>query len=100
MLTKETLRIENARLYPAELVDQLLAALSSGAELRPDDSRTNFYDVEANGRTFFIYISPVGGRITLIASWTKPLAASLSKSFGHFSLWRWIAVHAGIRAYT
>jgi len=100
MLTEENLRIENARLCPAEIVDQLLATLFDGAELHADETRKHFYDVMANGRLFFIYISPVSGRITLIATWAKAVASCSSGLLGRLSLWRWITVHTGIGAYT
>ncbi len=58
MFSREYIRIENARLYPSEVVDHLYAALSNGAQLHSDESRTNFYDLNTEGRTYFIYISP------------------------------------------
>jgi hypothetical protein len=69
MISRGTIRIENARLYPAATVDQLRTALSNGAVLKPDETRRNFYDLQTEGRTFFIYVSPASGSITLIATW-------------------------------
>ena len=71
MLAKEKVRIENARLYPAAIVDQIQTALSNGAELHADESRKNFYDLDFKGRTYFIYVSPVSGSVTLIATWPQ-----------------------------
>jgi hypothetical protein len=71
MFSKEESRIENSRLYSSEVVDRLYAALSSGAELRADESRMNFYHVNSGARTYFISISPANGKVTLIASWAQ-----------------------------
>ena len=100
MLPKENTWIENARLYPPAMVDRLLTALSNGAELHADETRKNFYDLDANGCTYFIYVSPVSGSITLIATWAKKLAPSVSKSDAPASWWRWITAHTKIGAYT
>ena len=49
MFSRTNIRIENARLYPSEVVDRLYAALSRGAELHSYESRMNFYDVNSEG---------------------------------------------------
>lgn len=69
MISRRAIRIENARLYPNSIVDQLRTALSNGAVLQPNETRRNFYDLHTDGRTFFIYVSPATGSITLIATW-------------------------------
>src|ERR1700676_150530 len=71
MLLKEEIWIENARLYPAATVDELRTALSNGAVLQPNAARKNFYDLDTEGRTYFIYVSPASGSITLIATWER-----------------------------
>jgi hypothetical protein len=71
MLSREDIRIENARLYPSAIVDQLRIALSNGAELHADESRRDFYELCTGLRTYFIYVSPASGNITLIATWTQ-----------------------------
>jgi hypothetical protein len=58
MLSREKIRIENRWLYPSAIVDQLRIALSNGAELHADESRRKFYDLDTEGRTYFIYVSP------------------------------------------
>ena len=68
MISRGTIQIENARLYPAATVDQLRTALSNGAALQPNAARKNFYDLDTEGRTYFIYVSPASGSITLIAT--------------------------------
>jgi hypothetical protein len=88
MLSKETIRIENARLYPSAIVDQLRTALSNGAELHADKSRMNFYDLDTKGRTYFIYLSPVSGNVTLIATWAQRRPSADAKSDGQAPWWR------------
>ena len=82
MLAKEKIRIENARLYPAAVVDQIQTALLNGAELHADDSRRNFYDLDFEGRTYFIYVSPVSGSVTLIATWAQKRPSADEKPDG------------------
>jgi hypothetical protein len=100
MLAKEN--TVNARLYPLEIVEQLLAALSRGADLRADETRKHFYSLDAGSRTFYIYISPVNGSVTLIASWTKKRKwKSFFAQFSAHAPWRrWIAAHSKISSYT
>lgn len=71
MVSRENIRIENTRLYPSVIVDQLRIALLNGAELRADESRMDFYELCTGLRTYFIYVSPASGNITLIATWTQ-----------------------------
>lgn len=71
----ENLRIENLRDYPGELVEKLRGLLLRGAEARPDPSRKGFYDVDNGARVFFIHVSPVSGKVMLLASWRKQQAA-------------------------
>jgi hypothetical protein len=71
MLSRENIRIENARLYPSAIVDQLRIVLLNGVELHPDESRRYFYELCTGLRTYFIYISPASGNITLIATWAQ-----------------------------
>jgi hypothetical protein len=100
MLAIKNIRIENARLYPRKIVDQLLLALSNGTQLHADESRIHFYDLEADGRKYFIYVSPVNASVTLIATWAKKRKSSLSKSAAHDPWWRWITAHVKMRSYT
>ncbi len=100
MLAIKNIWIENARLYPREIVDRLLMALSNGTQLHADESRIHFYDLEAGGRTYFIYVSPVDAHVTLIATWAKKSKMSVSKSAAHDPWWRWITAHVKMGSYT
>jgi hypothetical protein len=100
MFAKEN--TENARLYPSEIVDQLLTALSRGTDLRADESRKHFYHLDEGNRTFFIYISPINGRVTLITSWMKKRnwKSFVSRLSAHTAWRRWITEHTKIHSYT
>jgi hypothetical protein len=93
VFSRENVRIENARLYPSEVVDRLYTALSNGAELHVNESRTNFYDLNAAGNTYFIYISPATGKVTLIATWTQKCTSADAKLAEQHNWWRRIADH-------
>lgn len=93
MFSRENVRIENARLYPPEVVDRLYTALSNGAELHVNESRTNFYDLNAEGHTFFIYISPPTGNVTLIATWAQKSTSTDAKLANQHAWWRRITEH-------
>ena len=93
MSPKEKIRIENARHYPSAIVDQLRTALSNGAELRADESRRNFYDLDIEDRTYFIYVSPASGSVTLIATWAQKRLSADAKSAEQTPWWRRIRAH-------
>jgi hypothetical protein len=61
--------IHNRQNYPTDFVDRLEKLLVEGVSARQDPSRTNFYDIENADRVFFIYLSPLTGSVTLLATW-------------------------------
>lgn len=61
--------IENLRRYPSEFVERLRSLLREGARASADPKRRGFYDLEDDGRVFYIHISPVSGRVMLLATW-------------------------------
>jgi hypothetical protein len=93
MILRETIRIENARLYPAATVDQLRTALSNGTLLQPNSARKNFYDLDTEGCTYFIYVSPASGSITLIATWDRKRPSEDATMDGQAPWWRRITAH-------
>ena len=93
MFSRENIRIENARLYPSEIVNQLRTALANGTELHADEFRVNFYDLNSEGRTYFIYISPANGSVTLIATWAQKYISTDAKSAEQHTWWRRITEH-------
>ena len=74
--------IENLRNHPAETVEKLRRLLVSGAPARPDPRRANFYEVENRSQVFYIHISPVSGKVWLLATWTKDEEPVVSKASG------------------
>ena len=63
--------IEDLRKHPAETVEKLRELLATGAPARPDPRRAGFYEVENHSQVFYIHISPVNGKVLLLATWTK-----------------------------
>ena len=61
--------IDNLGHYPEHIVNRLSAVLSDGAPARPDPRRKGFYDVADGERVFFIHVSPVSGKVWLLATW-------------------------------
>ena len=91
MISRDSIRIENPRLYPAVIVDQLRTALSNGTNLQANELRNNLYDLATENRTYFIYVSPVSGDITLIATWARK--STVTDSDDQDKLWRRITAH-------
>ena len=64
--------IDNLRNYPAGVIRQLEELLLSGVSALPDPKRKHFYNLETHdGRTFFIQISSITGRVVLLATWLR-----------------------------
>ena len=61
--------VDNLGNYPAILINELEDLLLLGGSALPDPNRKNFYDLKALDRTFFIHISPITGRVGLLATW-------------------------------
>ena len=61
--------IDNLQNYPSEVVDQLKKLLLEGVSARQDPRRRNFYDAESADRAFFIHLSPLTGKVILLAVW-------------------------------
>lgn len=70
-----TPKIEDLREHPAELVEKLSALLVAGARATPDPRRKNFYELENCSRVFYIHISPYNGKVYLLGTWEKEVAA-------------------------
>ena len=66
---REGARIENPRNYCPCEVEQLQQLLAAGSAARSDPRRRNFYEIEGQEETFYIYVSPVSGEIVLLAKW-------------------------------
>ena len=66
---KEGARIENPRNYSPQEVEQLQELLAAGKLARRDPRRQNFYEVEGQEETYYIFVSPASGEIVLLAKW-------------------------------
>ncbi len=68
-------------------VEQLRGVLSNVEEqphavLRADPQRKGFFDIESDGRIFFVYISPAGERVLLLATWLRRDAEAFQRVAG------------------
>ncbi len=64
-------RVENPRRYEAGAVEQLLRLLADGSPAQQDPRRKNFYEVDSQNETFYIYVSPISGGVVLLAKWIR-----------------------------
>jgi hypothetical protein len=62
--------IEDPRGHSPEIVVRLRQALASVAPAIPEARRPGFFEVYADDHVFYIHISPVTQRITLLARWS------------------------------
>jgi hypothetical protein len=67
----EGARIENPRKYEPSAVEHLRQLLSAGGTFQRDPRRESFYDVEGDNETYYIHISPISGKVVLLAKWVR-----------------------------
>ena len=70
------LAIEDPRGHSREILERLRQALASGVPIIPEARRPGFFEVYADDHVFYIHISPVTQRITLLATWSGEPAFS------------------------
>jgi len=63
------IEIEDLRNHPPEMVATLRKFLAGGARIAPDPKREGFYEVESGALSYYIHVSPVSGKILLLATW-------------------------------
>jgi hypothetical protein len=63
--------IEDLRNHPVEVVEKLRELLAAGAPAQPDPHRKDFYEVEDGSLVFYVHISPLNGKVLLLATWSK-----------------------------
>lgn len=72
--------IEDLRNHPREMVTTLQKLLASGACGAPDPKRPGFYEVQSGSLVYYIHVSPVTGKILLLATWPiEPTAAAMQQ---------------------
>ena len=75
MRYERELQIEDLRNHPVEMVSILRKLLAGGARVEPDPKRPGFYEVESGATVYYIHVSPVTGKILLLAAWPSETAA-------------------------
>ena len=63
--------IEDLRHHGPEAVEKLRRLLAYGAPAKPDPCRSDFFELEDGNKVFYIHISPVNGKVLLLATWLK-----------------------------
>ena len=70
--------IEDLRNHSSETVENLRELLASGVPAYPDPHRAGFYEVQNHAQVFYIHVSPVNGKVLLLATWRIDSEASRS----------------------
>jgi hypothetical protein len=65
----EVIDIKDLGKHSALTVIGLGIVLAGTVNVTPDPKRNNFYEVEGGSAVYYIYLSPVTGTISLIATW-------------------------------
>lgn len=63
------MEIEDLRHHSTETINLLRDLLLGGACVRPDPKRPGFYELENGPTVYYIHVSPVTGKILLLATW-------------------------------
>lgn len=63
--------IEDPRYPSLERVETLRRLLAGGARVEADPKRSDFFEVESGSDIYYIHISPITGKILLLATWPK-----------------------------
>lgn len=74
------LKIEDPRGHSPETLRRLREALASGAPAEPDARRPNFFEIPTGDQVFYIHVSPLTHRITLLATWPHQPAFEIARS--------------------
>ena len=64
-----SIQIEDLGNHPTKAVADLRCLLASGACTTADPKRRGFYEVEGDSAVYYIHVSPVTGKILLLATW-------------------------------
>ena len=76
---KEGVKIENPRAYDRAAVEHLRQLLEMGRLPQRDHRRPDFYELEGEGETYYIHVSPVSGDVMLLARWVHQAQACCSE---------------------
>jgi hypothetical protein len=86
----DMLEIQDLGNHPASTVINLGILLAGGVDAKPDLKRKDLYEVESVTTAYYIYVSPVTGAISLIASWKKVAQLDPSKLWPSFQGTRYL----------
>jgi hypothetical protein len=70
------IQIEDVGNHPKKAVADLQCLLAQGASTVADPKRNGFYEVESDSTVYYIHVSPVTGRILLLATWQNESVAA------------------------
>jgi hypothetical protein len=69
-------QIEDLGNHPTEAVAALRSLLAGGASTIADPKRSGFYEIESEAVVYYIHVSPVTGKVLLLATWqNEPISA-------------------------
>jgi hypothetical protein len=69
--------IEDLGHHPKETLHGLRSCLAGQVSLVQDPKRQDLFEVQGCSRVYYIHVSPVSGRISLLASWpSEPVLGS------------------------
>ena len=74
------LKIEDPRGHSPETVRRLRQALTYGAPATPDARRPGFFEIQADDQVFYIHVSPLTQRVTLLATWSAEAQLEIARS--------------------
>jgi len=65
----EVFEIEDLGNHPAETVIRLGILLAGTVNITPDPKRKDFYEIYGGSIVYYVYVSPLSGTISLLATW-------------------------------
>ena len=71
MTVGNSFEVKDLRNHSPETLETLRGLLASGTGVRPDLKRPHFYELEDDTCVFYVYVSPVDGSVTLLATWPR-----------------------------
>jgi hypothetical protein len=71
MKLENEIYIEDPRHHSPERVETLRQLLAGGARVEADPKRSDFFELESGSDVYYIHISPITGKILLLAAWQK-----------------------------
>jgi hypothetical protein len=70
-------QIEDLGNHPAQTIAALRSLLAGGASGTTDPKRSGFYEVESDSVIYYIHVSPVTGKILLLATWQNEAVSTV-----------------------